>query len=114
MIDNENQSFIKQSKLESSLKLLEENNSKLISNQQLFEQIQLDLKRITHERDLAIVEKKQYENQFITKLETFEIEYAKLEEINLNLNEKIKYLENNLEHFQQGNSSLCALIIFKK
>jgi hypothetical protein len=110
LIDNENQSFIKQSKLESSLKLLEENNSKLISNQQLFEQIQLDLKRITHERDLAIVEKK----QFITKFETFEIEYAKLEEINLNLNEKIKYLENNLEHFQQGNSSLCALIIFKK
>jgi len=103
LIDNENQSFIKQSKLESSLKLLEENNSKLISNQQLFEQMQLDLKRITHERDLAIVEKK----QFITKLETLEIEYAKLEEINLNLNEKIKYLENNLEHFQQGNSSLC-------
>ncbi len=63
LIDQEKQWFSKQSELELSLKLFEENNSKLISNQKLFEQIQLDLKRITHERDLAIVEKKQMEDK---------------------------------------------------
>jgi hypothetical protein len=62
-ITNEQQWLCRQSELELNVKLLEENNLKLITNQQLFEQIQLDLKRITHERDLAIVEKKQLENQ---------------------------------------------------
>ena len=58
LITNEKQLLIKQSQLESDNKLFEENIFKLKSNQQLFEQIQLDLKRITHERDLAVVEKK--------------------------------------------------------
>ncbi|CAF2908409.1 unnamed protein product [Rotaria sp. Silwood2] len=63
LINNENQLLMKQSELESHMKLLEENNFKLKLNQQLFEQIQLDIKRITHERDLAIVKKKQIENE---------------------------------------------------
>ena len=61
LVTNEKQFLIRQSELEREMKLLEEDNLKLKSNQQLFEQMQLDLKRITHERDLAIVEKKQLE-----------------------------------------------------
>lgn len=63
LLNNKKQLMDKQFQLELTGKLLEENNTKLISDQKLFEQIQIDLKRITHERDLAIVEKKQIENQ---------------------------------------------------
>ena len=60
-IANEQQLLTKQSELESNLKILEEKNSKMMSNEKFLGQIQIDLKRITHERDLAIVEKKQME-----------------------------------------------------
>lgn len=60
---SENQLRIRQSELELNVKTLEESNMKLKSSQKLLEQIQIDLKRLTHERDLAVVEKKQIENQ---------------------------------------------------
>ncbi len=63
LINNEKQLLSKQSELELNIKLLEENNFKLKSNQPLFEHIEIDLKRCAHERDIAIVEKKQLENQ---------------------------------------------------
>ena len=63
LVDNKKQLLVKQTELECHVKLLEEDNFKLKTNQQIFEQIQLDLKRTTHERDLSIVEKKQIENE---------------------------------------------------
>ncbi len=72
LVDNETTLLVKQSELERDLKLLEQNNFELRSSEQsLIEQLQqtnteqmhLDLKRSTHERDLAIVEKKQLENE---------------------------------------------------
>jgi len=72
LVDNETKLLVKQSELERDIKLLEQNNFELKSSEQLFieqlqqtntEQLHLDLKQITHERNLAIVEKKQLENQ---------------------------------------------------
>jgi hypothetical protein len=71
LIDHETQLLVKQSELERDIKLLEQNNFELRSTEQSFieqlqqtdtEQIHLELKRNTHERDLAIGEKKQLEN----------------------------------------------------
>ncbi|CAF4420898.1 unnamed protein product, partial [Adineta steineri] len=84
-----------QLELESNIKILEENSFKFKSNQQLFEQIQIDLKRISHERDLAVVEKKQLEN-----------------EMELNREKLLKYEENeqklikNIEYLQQVEQTL--------
>jgi len=72
LIDNETQLLLKQSELERDVKLLEQNNFELKSAEQSFieqlqqtnsEQMHLDLKRYAHERDLAVVEKKQLENE---------------------------------------------------
>ncbi len=72
LVENEIKLLVKQSELERDNKLLEQNNFELKSSEQSFieqlkqtntEQIHLDLKRSTHERDLAIVEKKQLENE---------------------------------------------------
>ncbi len=52
-------------------------------------------------------------DQFDIKISAVEIEYAKLEDTNLSLNEQIKYLQNNLGHIQQGNSSFSD-ITFEK
>ena len=43
-------------------KLIDDNQIKFTFNQHRIEEFQLDLKRVTHERDLAIVEKKQLEH----------------------------------------------------
>lgn len=59
--DEEKQWSIKQSELETKLKSFEDNQIKFMSNQHRAEDLQLELKRVTHERDLAIVEKKQLE-----------------------------------------------------
>ena len=58
MVAKENEYIARQEELELSVKVLEENSLRWKSNQQLFDQIQIDLKRTAHERDLAIVEKK--------------------------------------------------------
>jgi negative regulator of sigma E activity len=67
LVDNETKLLLKQSELERDLKLLEQKNCELKSSEQTLveqlqqtniEQIYLDLKHSTHERDLAIVEKK--------------------------------------------------------
>ncbi len=72
LVDNETTLLVKLSELERDIKLLEQNNFELKSSEQSFieqlqqtnvEQIHLDFKRSTHERDLAIVEKKQLENE---------------------------------------------------
>ena len=72
LIDNETQLLVRQSELERDVKLLEQNNFELRSSEQSFveqlqqtntEQLHLDLKRSTHERDLAVVEKKKLENE---------------------------------------------------
>jgi hypothetical protein len=72
LIEHETDLLVKQSELERDIKLIEQNNFELKSTEQSFiehlqqtnpEQMNLDLKRITHERDLAIVEKKQLENE---------------------------------------------------
>lgn len=72
LVDNETTLLVKLSELEREIKLLEQNNFELRSSEQSFveqlqqtnvEQIHLDLKRSTHERDLAIVEKKQLEHE---------------------------------------------------
>jgi hypothetical protein len=72
LVDNETTLLVKLSELERDIKLLEQNNFELKSSEQSFieqlqqtnvEQIHLDFKRSAHERDLAIVEKKQLENE---------------------------------------------------
>ena len=72
LVDNETTLLVKQSELERDIKLLEQNNFELKSSEQsLVEQLQqtnadqinLDIKRSTHERDLAVVEKKQLEHE---------------------------------------------------
>lgn len=52
---------IDQSDLQHQLEILKEKNDQCQLNHQNFDQIQLDLKRITQERDFAILEKKQLE-----------------------------------------------------
>ena len=73
LVDHETTLLVKQSELERDLKLLEQNNFELKSAEQTYleqleqtdaEQINLELKRSVHERDLAIVEKKQVEKEF--------------------------------------------------
>ncbi|CAF1628664.1 unnamed protein product, partial [Adineta ricciae] len=63
MVAKENEFITRQKELELSVRVLEENSLRWESSQQLFDQIQIDLKRTAHERDLAIVEKKQLENE---------------------------------------------------
>ncbi|CAF1028998.1 unnamed protein product [Rotaria sordida] len=113
LINNENQLLIKQTELETNMKLLEENNIKLKSNQQLFEQIQLDLKRITHERDLAIVEKKQIENEIKfnrEKLLQSEEREVKLTNEVERLCQIEKSLRNQLEQINNSNQEKVELI----
>ncbi|CAF1686079.1 unnamed protein product, partial [Adineta ricciae] len=62
MVAKKNELITRQEELELSVKVLEENSLRWKSSQQLFDQIQIDLKCTAHERDLAIVEKKQLEN----------------------------------------------------
>jgi chromosome segregation ATPase len=96
LITNEKQLLFKQSELELNVKFLEEKTSKLISNQQLFEQIQLDLKRITHERDLAIVEKKQLENKMELNQEKI-CQYEEREQKLTNEIERLFQLDKSLQ-----------------
>jgi hypothetical protein len=72
LVDNETQLLVRQSELERDVKLLDQNNFELKSAEQSFieqlqqtntEQINLDFKRSAYERDLAIGEKKQLENE---------------------------------------------------
>ena len=58
MVAKENEYIARQEELELSVKVLEENSLRWKSNQQLFDQIQIDLKRTAHERNWAIVDKK--------------------------------------------------------
>ncbi|CAF1273060.1 unnamed protein product [Adineta steineri] len=95
LIINEKQFINKQLELESKIKILEENDFKFKSNQQLFEQIQIDLKRISHERDLAVVEKKQLENEM-------ELNREKL----LKYEESEQKLIKNIEYLQQVEQTL--------
>lgn len=80
LIDEEKQWLNKQIELEKKLKFFEENQCRL-------EEMQLDLKRTAHERDLAIVEKKQLEInekkmlQLTDEFETLKLEYLKLEQV---------------------------------
>ena len=72
LVDNETTLLVKLSELERDIKLIEQNNFELKSSEQsLVEQLQhtnadqinLDLRRSSHERDLAVVEKKQLEHE---------------------------------------------------
>ncbi|CAF4060096.1 unnamed protein product, partial [Rotaria magnacalcarata] len=113
LLNSENQLLIKKSELEFNLKLLEENNIKLKSNQQLFDQIQLDLKRITHERDLAIVDKKQMENE----IEINRKNLLQYEERELKLTNEVerlfqieKSLRSELEQLENSNQEKTKII----
>lgn len=107
LIDEEKQWTSKQCELENKLKFFEENQPRL-------EEIQLDLKRVTHERDLAIVERKQLEKRFEAdektllqltdelekknrESENVKFEYARLEELNINRYEQA--LNEIRQHF---------------
>lgn len=70
LISNETTLLVKQSELERDIKLLEQQNFELKSAEQEFveklqeinpEHIELEMKHITHERNLAFMEKKQLE-----------------------------------------------------
>ena len=72
LIDHETELLVKLSELEREKILLEQNNFELRSSEQALveqlqqtnpEQLHLELKRGTHQRDLAIVEKKQLESE---------------------------------------------------
>jgi negative regulator of sigma E activity len=72
LIDNETKLLVRQSELERDLKLLEQTNFELKSAEQSFieqlqqtnpEQMNFDLQKIAQERDSAIAEKNQLENE---------------------------------------------------
>ncbi|CAF1143604.1 unnamed protein product [Adineta steineri] len=89
LIINEKQFINKQLELESKIKILEENDFKFKSNQQLFEQIQIDLKRISHERDLAVLLKYEESEQKLIK----NIEY--LQQVEQTLRNQLQQLNDS-------------------
>ena len=89
---NEQELITKQKQLEIDLQLLQEQNTKMLANETFFTQNQIDLKRITHERDLAIIEKKQIEQQLQNHSKSHD-EFQLLQEIN-------RTLQINLEQVQ--------------
>lgn len=103
---NEQDLLNKQNQLETNLKILQEQNTKMSANNTFFVQNQIDLKRITHERDLAIVEKKQIERQLeqiqdkLFHFEESEKHQQPQEELNKTLNNQNQYLQTNLEQTQ--------------
>ncbi|UJR16437.1 hypothetical protein I4U23_003339 [Adineta vaga] len=105
LMSNEKELLSRQTELEAQVKLLEENSLRWKSNQQLFDQIQIDLKRSAHERDLAIVEKKQLENEMqINREKVFKLEeFQKEREQYINeTNEMRQRLEDcNQEHINK-------------
>jgi len=89
---NEQELIAKKKQLEIDLQLLQEQNTKMLANETFFTQNQIDLKRITHERDLAIIEKKQIEQQLQNHSKSHD-EFQLLQEIN-------RTLQINLEQVQ--------------
>ena len=65
LLDNETKLLVRQSELERDIKLLEQNNFELKSNEQtLIERLQqTNIEQVIYERNLIIDEKKQFENQ---------------------------------------------------
>ena len=75
LLDTEARLLLKQSELEREVKVLEQANFELRSSEQSLheqlqqtnvDQIQLEVRRMAHERDLAVVAKKQHENELET------------------------------------------------
>ncbi|CAF4670489.1 unnamed protein product [Rotaria sp. Silwood1] len=98
LIDNETKLLVKQSELERDIKILEQNNFELKSTEQSFieqfqqmniEQIQLELKYITNERDSAIVARKQLENDIELNRQKF-LQYEERERKLINEIERLR------------------------
>ncbi|CAF0924059.1 unnamed protein product [Rotaria sordida] len=98
LIDSETKLLVKQSELERDIKLLEQNNFELKSTEQLYieqlqqmniEQIQLELKHITNERDSAIFARQQLENEIQLNRQKF-VQYEERERKLVNEIERLR------------------------
>ncbi|CAF3483968.1 unnamed protein product [Rotaria socialis] len=107
MVDNETQLLVKQSELERDIKLLEKNNFELRSVEQSFieqlqqmnlEHIQSDLKNISHERNIAIANKKQLEDE----IELNRQKFSQYEERERKLTNEIERLRTHLLKMEES------------
>ncbi|UJR30030.1 hypothetical protein I4U23_017575 [Adineta vaga] len=110
LIDNETKLLVKQSELERDVKLLEQTNFELKSTEQSFieqleesnpEQMNFHLQQITNERDSALREKKQLENE----MELIRQKLLQFEERERKSSNEIERLRNHLLKMEESYTS---------